>query len=153
MEVPGNVYRQWLRTQLTGGTAPDIIEFGFFIGGVGDLPARYFDPITSWVEEPNPHNQGTALEGVRWRDTFVDGLDSPEGYIRDLNNYYAITLCVVTIRLFYNEDLLREITGSAEPPASYADFVALGESLAGRRGPARGRRSRCWPAACSTPTS
>jgi ABC-type glycerol-3-phosphate transport system substrate-binding protein len=134
MEVPGNVYRQWLRTQLTGGTAPDIIEFGFFIGGVGDLPARYFDPITSWVEEPNPHNRGTALEGVRWRDTFVDGLDSPEGYIRDLNNYYAITLCVVTIRLFYNEDLLREITGSAEPPASYADFVALGESLAGRRG-------------------
>ena len=42
--VPGNLYKQWLRTQLIGGDAPDIIEFGSFWGGVDDIPPRFFDP-------------------------------------------------------------------------------------------------------------
>ncbi|MFZ9683603.1 MAG: carbohydrate ABC transporter substrate-binding protein, partial [Cephaloticoccus sp.] len=75
--VPGNVYKQWLRTQLIGGESADIIEFGSFIGGVSDIPPRFFDPISSYLEESNPYNVGTPLEGVRWRDTFVDGLNTP----------------------------------------------------------------------------
>ena len=135
MAVPGNVYTQWLRTQLTGGLAPDIIEFGFWLQGSRDIPARYFAPITAEVEVPNPYNRGTPQENVAWRDTFLDGLNNNEGYIRDLNNYYAVTLCMLSMRLFYNADLLEEITGSREPPQSYAALMALGDALAGRSSP------------------
>lgn len=126
LAVPGNVYVQWLRTQLTGGTAPDIIEFGFWLHGSRDIPARYFAPITDYVEQPNPYNRGTPQEQVRWRDTFLDGLNTAEGYVRDLNNYYAVTLCMLSMRLFYNADLLEEITGSREPPRTYGELQALG---------------------------
>ncbi|MCF7761770.1 MAG: ABC transporter substrate-binding protein, partial [Cephaloticoccus sp.] len=130
--VPGNVYKQWLRTQLIGGNSADLIEFGSFIGGVNDIPPRFFDPISAYVEEPNPYNQGTSLEGVRWRDTFGDGLNSPDTYIENLSNYYAVTLCMVTARLFYNPELLRELSGSAIPPDTFSDLLALGDKLAVR---------------------
>ena len=61
LAVPGNVYKQWLRTQLIGGNATDIIEFGSFIGGVNDIPPRFFDPISQYMELPNPYNRGTPL--------------------------------------------------------------------------------------------
>lgn len=132
LAVPGNVYTQWLRTQLTGGTAPDIVEFGFWLHGSRDMPARYFSPITEEVDQPNPYNRGTPQEHVRWRDTFLDGLSTQEGYVRDLNNYYAVTLCMLSMRLFYNADLLEELTGSRETPRTYGELIALGRALAGR---------------------
>lgn len=127
--VPGNVYKQWLRTQLIGGNATDIIEFGSFIGGVNDIPPRFFDPISQYVEEPNPYNRGTPLEGVRWRDSFKDGLNTPDTYIENLSNYYAVTLCMLSMRLFYNPQLLQEVSGRPEPPKTYPELLALGEKL------------------------
>ncbi len=132
LAVPGNVYKQWLRTQLIGGNATDIIEFGSFMGGVNDIPPRFFDPISPYMELPNPYNRGTALEGVRWRDTFLDGLNTPDTYIENLSNYYAVTLCMTNMRLFYNPDLLEEINGSREPPDSYSGMLALGKKLTQR---------------------
>jgi raffinose/stachyose/melibiose transport system substrate-binding protein len=128
--VPGKVYKQWLRTQLIGGESADIIEFGSFIGGVSDIPPRFFDPISSYLEESNPYNVGTPLEGVRWRDTFVDGLNTPpDTYIENLSNYYAVTLCMVTMRMFYNPELLQEVSGDTTPPATFTELLALGERL------------------------
>lgn len=125
--VPGNVYKQWLRTQLIGGESADIIEFGSFIGGVSDIPPRFFDPISSYLEEPNPYNAGTPLEGEKWRDTFVDGLNTPpDTYIENLSNYYAVTLCMVTMRMFYNPELLQEVSGGSEPPQTFTELLALG---------------------------
>ncbi len=127
--VPGNLYKQWLRTQLIGGSAPDIIEFGSFWGGVDDIPPRFFDPISRYVEEPNPYNDGTSLEGMKWRDTFRDGLNTPDAYIENLSNYYAVTLCMTSMRVFYNPSLLREISGSETLPATYREMRVLGETL------------------------
>jgi|UniRef100_UPI00404A5803 ABC-type glycerol-3-phosphate transport system substrate-binding protein len=132
LAVPGNVYKQWLRTQLIGGNATDIIEFGSFIGGVNDIPPRFFDPISQYMELPNPYNRGTPLEGVRWRDTFLDGLNTLDTYIENLSNYYAVTLCMVNMRLFYNPELLEEISGSPVPPNSYFGMLDLGEKLVQR---------------------
>lgn len=130
--VPGRVYNQWLRTQLIGGTASDIIEFGRHMQGMNDVPPRFFAPITEYVEQPNPYNRGTPLEGVPWRDTFKDGLNSPDAYIPNLSNYYAVTQCMLSMRMYYNPDLLKELTGSTEPPATYPEFLALNEKLKAR---------------------
>ena len=45
--VPGPVYRQWVRTNLTGGTATDLVEFAYWLQGMNDVPVRYFEPLTS----------------------------------------------------------------------------------------------------------
>ena len=127
--VPGNLYKQWLRTQLIGGAAPDIIEFGSFWGGVDDIPPRFFDPISQYVEDENYYNEGTSLEGVKWRDTFRDGLNTPDAYIENLSNYYAVTLCMTSMRVFYNPSLLQEISGSESFPTTYREMRALGETL------------------------
>jgi ABC-type glycerol-3-phosphate transport system substrate-binding protein len=64
--VPATVYRQWMRANFSGGTAPDIVEYGAWLDGLADLPVRYFDPLTEDLLEPNPYNQGTVLAGVPW---------------------------------------------------------------------------------------
>lgn len=109
--VPGPVYMQWLRTNLVGGTGTDIIEYGNFLPGMQDVPARFFDPLTAVLEEPNPYNKGTALEGVPWRNTFVDGLFNEQILSPEVGQIYSVTLTQLTLRLFCNEDLLREIVG------------------------------------------
>lgn len=109
--VPGPVYYQWLRTNLVGGTGTDIIEYGNFMPGMQDVPARFFESMTAVLDEPNPYNRGTALEGVPWRNTFVDGLFNEQIYSPEVGQIYSVTLTQVTLRIFCNEELLREITG------------------------------------------
>ncbi len=128
--VPGRAYTRWVRTQLIGEMAPDIIEFS---GGNTDIAPRFFDPIGKYVAEPNPYNRGTPLEGMRWRDTFIDGLNTPAAYLERLSDYYAITMCVVTMRLFYNPELLEEITGSREPPRTYVELREIEERIVAYR--------------------
>jgi raffinose/stachyose/melibiose transport system substrate-binding protein len=123
--VPGRIYLQWLRSQLVGGTATDLVEFGTFLPGMKDLVPRFFQPITPWVSRPNPYNVGTSQEGVPWRETFRDQMQGPDGFHRDLNHYYAATLCSVNVRLFYNRELLRELAGVDTPPDDLEAFFDL----------------------------
>jgi raffinose/stachyose/melibiose transport system substrate-binding protein len=123
LRIPDRVFSQWALTQLIGGTAPDLIELGFSIDTL--LKARHFEPLSRFVEAPNPYNAGTELAGLPWRNTFVDGLDS--GFDEKLGDTYGIPSFFATIRVYYNRALLQEITGSDQPPASFDEFVALCE--------------------------
>ena len=125
ISVPDTIYRQWTRTQLIGGTAPDVIEYGRDFLGV----ERFFSPITDEVMQPNPYNRGTPLEHVPWRDTFLDAMMNPDGFNTQLNQYYAATLTQHSMRLIFNRPLLRTITGSDEPPRDYRGFLALCERI------------------------
>lgn len=128
--VPGRIYRQWLRTNLVGGTGADLIEYGFFLPGMRDVPVRYFEPITGLMEEPNPYNRGTPLEGVPWRQTFRDALFGEQLYSPEIGQVYSVTLCQVTMRLFCNERLLREIVGddpAFRMPRNLDEFRQLAE--------------------------
>jgi ABC-type glycerol-3-phosphate transport system substrate-binding protein len=136
--VPGPVYRQWMRANFSGDTAPDIVEYGAWLDGLADLPVRYFDPMTEDLLEPNPYNRGTGLEGLPWLKTFADELSEQRINSPEPGQYYAVTLSRGSQRLFCNRDLLREITGTEEPPA---DFAAMRELFAQAQayGAARGR--------------
>lgn len=120
--VPGVVFKQWLRANLTGGTGADLIEWGPWIDGVRDVPARYFEPITEALEKPNPYNKGTELENVKWSQTFTDALVSQQMYAPDPGQGYAVTLCEVSLRVFCNTDLLRKVTGSDKKPETFDDL-------------------------------
>lgn len=123
MRIPQRVYPQWLTTQLIGDTAPDLIEL--VANAETLILGRHFEPITRFIDAPNPYNRGTALEGVPWRNTFIDGLAS--GYNEKLADYYGIPCFYATVRVFCNETLLREITGSTTPPATLDGLLALCE--------------------------
>lgn len=70
MPVPERVYVNWLRTQLIGKTSPDLILIKRDFA-TDEILSRYFIPITPLVSQPNPYNQGTALEGVAWKELLV----------------------------------------------------------------------------------
>jgi raffinose/stachyose/melibiose transport system substrate-binding protein len=123
LRIPERVFAQWAITQLIGGTAPDLIELGFNIDTL--LKARHFEPISRFIDAPNPYNAGTPLAGQPWRNTFVDGLDS--GFDEKLGDYYGIPSFFATIRVYFNRDLLREITGGDRAPATFDELIALCE--------------------------
>ena len=124
--VPGPVYRQWVRTNLTGGTATDLIEFAYWLGGMNDVPVRYFEPLTRVMNEPNPYNRGTEMAQVPWRLTFADGLYFMISQSPEVGQIYAATLSQGSSRLFCNRELMEKITGRpAVAPATFADFRVL----------------------------
>lgn len=119
--IPEAIFKNWRTTQLVGETPPDLIEMGF--GNTDEQLARYFLPLSEIANETNPYNKGTYLSDKPLRETFLDGMQS--GYSTGLAEYYGVPATSGTFRVFYNLDLLKEITGSAKLPVTYEEFVAL----------------------------
>ena len=125
--IPERIYPSWLKTQLVGGAAPDLIQIGK--GSDDETLARFFIPLTDQVEEPNPYNTGTSLAGIRWRDTFLDGLAGGESYKPNLLEYYGIPLSIITTRMYYNVTEWKRILGDTPPPTDYDAFIAICERV------------------------
>jgi len=125
IDVPGNVYLPWIQTQMVGGTGPDIVEYSW----PWPDTARNFQPITAEVMQPNPYNRGTPLEGVPWRDTFIDGMTSPDNYVQTLSQYYSVSMSTGIYRIVYNRDLVKKITGQETAPRNYREFLALCDEI------------------------
>ena len=121
--IPGaSVYPQWMRSNLAGDTGPDLLEWGAWIPGQKDIPARYFTPLTAELAKPNPYNRGTSQAGIPWEKTFHDNLLGPRRDSPDPGQVYAVTISETTVRLFCNLDLLRAATGSTAAPKSFDDL-------------------------------
>ena len=134
--IPEGTYSQWMTTQLMGGTAPDLIEVP--VGG-GGIPynvvlgffSRYFLPLTAYVNQPNPYNNGTELEGIAWRKTYKDGMRN--SYIEEMQEYMLVPLSQFGIRIFYNKDLLKKLTGLDKAPGNYREFLRACETIKSRK--------------------
>jgi len=87
IDIHERAYNQWVQTQLIGRTAPDLIELRFG-PDLANRVVRYFVPITDIVDRPNPYNEGTDLEGLPWRETYMDGMMG--GYFGELQDYYGV---------------------------------------------------------------
>jgi len=126
--VPDRIWRYWMRTQLVGETPPDIMNVGWVM--TTDLLSRYFIPLTDYIDQPNPYNEGTDLEGVSWRNTFHDGLDGGPTYNPDLMEYFGVNFTHGTFRLLYNKALLEEIAGVREIDSlNLEEFLAIAEEV------------------------
>jgi raffinose/stachyose/melibiose transport system substrate-binding protein len=128
LPIPERIYGNWLLTKLVGGEAPEIVEIRAEIANVDRL-ARFFTPLTRYLDEPNPYNAGTPLEGKPWRDTFLDALQGTVTYSKELLDYYAVGFNMFTSRVYYNKELFAEIMGpDAVLPRTFDEFVALCEA-------------------------
>ena len=123
--IPESTYGQWVSTQLMGGTAPDIMELSLGLPYQIWLSYynRYFVPMTRYVNRPNPYNVGTDLEGVPLRNTYKDGMRT--SYIDEMQEYINIPLAQFGVRIFYNRDLLRRLTGLEQAPLEYRTFLEV----------------------------
>jgi raffinose/stachyose/melibiose transport system substrate-binding protein len=119
--VPERMFAVWITTQLAGGTAPDIIALGGPIDA--EKLARFFEPLSDLVNDPNPWNAGTPLENTPLRETFLDGME--EAFNSELLEYYGLPSFAHTVRMYYNLDLLREVTGAEDLPQTYDELTAL----------------------------
>ncbi len=125
--VPLRSWNAWMRTQLIGGTAPDLTGL---LSANEEIVSRHFIPITDRIEEPNPYNVGTPLEGIPWRNTFADGLDGVRNICPTSSEIAGVNLQLTSLRLFYNKALLKTITGSDVPPATFAELLATSRTIA-----------------------
>lgn len=125
--VPVRSYEAWTRTQLIGGTAPDITGI---LRMNEELISRYYLTLTPYLNRPNPYNVGTELEEVPWRDTFVDGLTAMRNLTPTSGETYGVSLQINTQRLYYNRQLLRAVTGSDTPPTDFAGLLKFGRQVA-----------------------
>ncbi len=118
--IPQRVYNQFMNVHLISGTAPDIAVKGGTELIKGSALAKFYAPLGSYIEAPNPYNapkyllpdleEETAnfLSNSPWRDTFFDGLIG--GYDSSLSDYYGIPICATGgLRIFYNVDLLHKV--------------------------------------------
>jgi raffinose/stachyose/melibiose transport system substrate-binding protein len=126
--IPERTYAPWLTTRLAGQNPPDLVAISTLTGMTDERLATYFMPLSAEVEKPNPYNAGTSLEGVRWIDTFVNGLANAPG-LSSLFDYYAVPNAVVSIRLYYNKDLYQKVTGKTTPPRSYEDLKEVFQAV------------------------
>jgi ABC-type glycerol-3-phosphate transport system substrate-binding protein len=134
--IPERTYTQWLRTQIVGGTAPEIVAYTTDFDD--SMIARSFLPLGGEIDQPNPYNEATALAEVPWRDTFFDGLQFG-GYHFRLAEHYGVPLSAMTVRLFVNRSLWAEIlahplakerninVGPDGLATTYEDFIAICE--------------------------
>lgn len=123
LAVPERTYSQWVKTQLVGGTAPDIIQLGR--GTDDETLARYFVPLSDVVPLPNSYNAGTPLADVPLRETIIDGMVSTPTYSPNLLEHYGIPVSMFTMRMYYNRELWRLVLGDTPTPTSYDEFQAL----------------------------
>ena len=126
LAIPGGtIYPQWLRSNLAGGIGADLLEWGSWVPGTKDIPARYFAPLTAELVRPNPYNRGTSQEGIPWEDTFHDRLLAPRRDSPDPGQIYAVNLTEHALRLFCNASLLREIAGPNVTLRTFDDLRRL----------------------------
>ncbi len=136
--IPDSAYGMWLTTQLTSGTAPDLVQLDGAAPASTLIPwhvwqgflQRYFVHMTPFAAQPNPYNAGTDLEGVPLRHTLKDGMR--RAYSGHFLEYFAIPLSRFSFRVYYNKDLYEELAGRDTPPTNWQEFAAACEAISSR---------------------
>ena len=147
--IPERFYPQWIKTQLIGETAPDIVELQ--VPYIRDeVKGRFISPLTEDLEAPNPYNAGTGLEGTPWRSTFIDGVSANHVVSQHMMEKYGVPMTIMTTRMYYNVSLLRKITGSEDPPQTYSEFIEFDRQV---RAHAEKTNDVVYPIAGSKPTA
>ncbi|WP_335990386.1 extracellular solute-binding protein [Glycomyces sp. MUSA5-2] len=90
-------------------------------GNGGDVFMSFYDQIARAIEEGTAAPLGeyeTVLKG-RLAETFTSAVSGEDGQM------YAVPVTTESIALFYNKQLLTDLTGSDQPPATWEDVKAI----------------------------
>lgn len=113
---------EWLKTQLLGGIAPEIVSQNAEIAWQ-DVDKGWYVPLDEFMERPTPYVEGHP----RWIDTFsnqalVGAKRAPDGKL------YCISIDIVETGLFYNKRLLKE-AGVEKLPETWEEMYAAFDKI------------------------
>ena len=114
-------FMEWTLPQLSGGTAPDIINMS------NEYAYQYKDnnwfvDLMPYLEEPNPYIEGNE----RWLDIFFEGTTNAK--IQANGALYGLPIDMVATGVVYNKDIFDEL--GLEIPETWAEFMAMQEEIA-----------------------
>ncbi len=117
----GSQEGEWLKTQLVGGIAPDIINQNAEITWP-DVSKDWYIPLDEFLEKPNPYIKGN----VRWMDSFINkalmnAKRAPDGKL------YCVSIDIVETAVFYNKTLFEKYNLSI--PETWGNFIKIQEIL------------------------
>ncbi len=121
--------REYLVTQLSSGSAPDIVNANVEDVWI-DVHKDWYVPLDSFLEAPNPfvlERNDPQLPGARqWWDMFryqaiSRGKAAPNG------KSYCLSLDMVETGIFYNKTLFAEL--GLQPPQDWEAFLVLLQNL------------------------
>lgn len=121
---PVGEYRTWMRTQLQGGLAPDIM-WAHSTWCNDDAKYGWFVNFDSYLNKPNPYCEPGSRGAKRWGDLFytdaTNAKRAPDGGL------YALPIDQVETAIYYNKALFRQ--AGVQPPNTWAEFMAIQKRL------------------------
>lgn len=125
VRVPeGTDARVWTVTQLTGGTAPDIVWTQSFDTN-RDVGKGWWTDLNPYMAEPNPYVEAGKAGSAKWIDQFFEGPTgakyAPSGEL------FVVPYDLVTTFFFYNKTHFQN--AGVEVPKTYAEFIGVIEKL------------------------
>jgi raffinose/stachyose/melibiose transport system substrate-binding protein len=119
--ISGAQEGDWLKTQLIGGIAPDIIHQNAEVSWP-DVDKGWYLPLDPYLEQPNPYIPGNK----RWMDSFINQPMMNAKRAGD-GKLYCISVDVVETAIYYNKTLFDSL--GLTPPETWAEFEHLQQRL------------------------
>ncbi|MBM3458185.1 MAG: extracellular solute-binding protein, partial [Armatimonadetes bacterium] len=121
---PVGDFRTWMRTQLQGGMAPDVM-WSHSTYTNEDAKYGWFVNLDPYLAQPNPYC-GPGVRGhERWSDQFyveaTNAKRAPDGHL------YSLPIDQVETCIYYNQDLLDSV--GAGPPRSWEEWMEIHRKL------------------------
>ncbi|MDX9972329.1 MAG: extracellular solute-binding protein [FCB group bacterium] len=112
----GTTEGEWLKTQLIGGIAPEIVTMNTEVAWQA-IDKDWFVPLDEFFQRPNTYIPGNE----HWMDSFANpaltnSKRAPNGKL------YCLTLDTVETGFFYNKTLLNKL-GIAGPPETWSEML------------------------------
>lgn len=119
--ISGSQEGEWLKTQLVGGIAPDIISQNAEVSWP-DVPKGWYIPLDEFLEKPNPYIEGNS----RWMDSFLN-LALVNAKRASDGKLYCLSVDVVETAIYYNKTLFQKL--NLELPETWNEFIELQQRL------------------------
>ncbi|MDZ7379410.1 MAG: ABC transporter substrate-binding protein, partial [candidate division KSB1 bacterium] len=115
---------EWVRTQLLGGVAPEIVQLNTeAVWPDIEQNKGWWIALDPYLDMPNPYVPGNQ----HWRDLFINRPLTEAKRAPD-KKLYCIVYDLVETGIFYNQDIFDSL--SLVPPSTWQEFIQLQEKLA-----------------------
>ena len=113
-------YDEWLVTQMTGGTSPEIVWYqrGYISR---DYQKGWFVNIDPYLGQPNPYIDGSKTWKEEFQGPCIESGKAPDGHI------YMITGDIVGTGLFYNKTVFDKL--GVQVPTTWKEFDTVEKAI------------------------